>query len=240
MGAEAKYHRVVLKLSGESLCTVDGSGVEPSAVSAVVAEVLPVAELGVQLAIVVGGGNFVRARELAGDPYIKRVTADYMGMLGTVMNAIALRDALDGRGQAARVLSAMALPTICEPFSRRKAVHHLEAGRIVLFAGGTGSPFFTTDTAAALRASEIDAELIVKATKVEGVYDSDPMIDPNATMYEELTYHKALEDELGVMDLAALTLCSDNKIPIVVCQLFAPGNLVKAVRGEQVGTMIAE
>jgi uridylate kinase len=240
MAADAKYHRVLLKLSGESFCTAEGFGVESAALAGAVDELLPVVNLGVQLAIVVGGGNFVRARDLADDPTIRRVTADYMGMLGTVMNAIALRDALEARGQAVRVLSALPLATICEPINARQAVRHLQTGCVVLFAGGTGSPFFTTDTAAALRASEIDAELLIKATKVEGVYDSDPMINPNAKMYEQLTYHKALEDELGVMDPAAFALCSDKGIPLVVCQLFMPGNLVKAVRGERVGTLVTE
>ncbi len=240
MPGQPRYRRVLLKLSGESFCTADGFGVEPAAVSATVDELLPVADLGVQLGIVVGGGNFIRARDLAGDPHVRRVTADSMGMLATVMNAVALRDALEGHGKSVRVLSAIPLPTICESFNRRQAVRHLNAGRVVLFAGGTGSPFFTTDTAVALRAAEVDAELIVKATKVEGVYDSDPMINPNARKYDRLTYHKALEDELGVMDLAAFSLCSDNRIPIVVCQLFEPGNLVKAVCGEPVGTLVTE
>jgi uridylate kinase len=240
MAAEATYKRVLLKLSGESFCTAEGFGVEPPQVAAAVDEILPVVELGVQLAIVVGGGNFVRARELADDSSIRRVSADYMGMLGTVMNALALRDTLEARGRSVRVLSALALPAVCGSFNRRRAVRHLEAGRIVLFAGGTGSPFFTTDTTAALRASEIDAELIVKATKVEGVYDADPMIDPNATMYERLTYQQALDQRLAVMDLAAFSLCSDNRIPIVVCQLFGPGNLLKAARGEKVGTLVTE
>jgi len=240
MAADTKPNRIVLKLSGEAFCAADGFGVESSQVAAAVEEILPVVELGVQLAIVVGGGNFVRARDLANDPTIRRVSADYMGMLGTVMNALALRDVMQARGCTAEILSALPLPMICPPFRRGEAIRHLEAGHVVIFAGGTGSPFFTTDTAAALRASEIDADLVIKATKVDGVYDSDPMIDPNATMYERLTYRQALEQQLAVMDLAAFSLCLENHIPIVVCQLFAPGNLAKAARGEAVGTRVTE
>ena len=241
MSAETKYNRILLKLSGEALCSADGAGVEPAQMSAVADEIVQVAVGdGVQLGIVVGGGNFVRARDLAGDPHIRRVTADYMGMLGTVMNGLALRDALAGRGADARVLSAIPMPTVCEPFNRRDAIAHLQAGRIVIFAGGTGSPFFTTDTTAALRACEIDALLIVKGTKVDGVYDSDPMTNPNATRYDRLTYQQAIEQRLGVMDLAAFSLCWENRIPIVVCQLFVSGNLEKAARGEPVGTIVTD
>jgi len=240
MASEPNYRRVVLKLSGESLCSADGFGVEAPSVAATAEEILPLADLGVQLGIVVGGGNFIRARDLADDPHVQRVTADQMGMLGTVINALALRDTLIGRGADARVMSALPTPTLCEGFNRRRAIHHLEHGRVVIFAGGTGSPFFTTDTTAALRACEIGAELIVKATKVDGVYDADPMVDPAAARYDELTYRQALEQRLAIMDLAAFSLCSDNRIPILVCRLFAPGNLVKAVCGEKVGTLVRE
>ncbi len=236
---EPTYRRVLLKLSGEALCAADGFGVEPSAAATVVDELLPVLDLGVQVGIVVGGGNLFRAREMAPDAGIQRVTCDYMGMLGTVINAIALRDVLADRGADAVVLSALPVQAVCEPFSRRAALAHLAAGRVVIFAGGTGSPFFTTDTTAALRASEIDADLILKATKVDGVYNADPMIDPGAVKYDELTYRQALAEELGVMDAAAFSLCQANRVPIIVCQLFAPGNLVRAVRGRKVGTLVS-
>ncbi len=240
MAPDATYKRILLKLSGESFCAADGFGVEAPQVAAAAEEILPVLELGVQLAIVVGGGNFARARDLVEDSSIRRVSADYMGMLGTVMNALALRDTLEARRRSVRVMSAIPLPTVCESFNARRAIRHLEAGRIVIFAGGTGSPFFTTDTTAALRAGEIDAELIVKATKVDGVYDSDPTINPDARMYERLTYQQALQQRLAVMDLAAFSLCSDNRIPIVVCRLSAGGNLAKAARGERVGTLVTQ
>lgn len=240
MADQPQYKRVLLKLSGEALCEAEGFGIESAAMDAALQEIVPVAELGVQLALVVGAGNFLRGRSLAAGSHVRRITADHMGMLATVVNALALQDALGTRGLEARVMSAIPMPTVCEGFNARAAVRHLQRGRVVLFAGGTGCPFLTTDTAAALRASEIGAELIVKATKVEGVYDSDPMINPAAKRYERLTYQKVLADELGVMDLAAVSLCSDNRIPIVVCQLFEPGSLVRAVRGEEVGTLITE
>ena len=241
MAGSTAYKRILLKLSGESLCAGDGSGIHVPQVAAAVDEILPVVGLGVQLGIVVGGGNFARGRDLAGQPDIQRVSADYMGMLGTVINALALRDVFEARGQRAKVMSAIPLPTtICGEFNRRKAVKHLEAGHVVLFAGGTGSPFFTTDTTAALRASEVDAELIVKATKVNGVYDSDPMVNPDARMYERLTYQQALEQRLAVMDMAAFSLCAENRIRLVVCQLFTPGNLMKVARGEPVGTLVTQ
>ena len=238
MTAHPKYKRVLLKLSGESLCEAGRGGIQASAVDAAVDELLPALELGVQVSLVVGGGNLFRARDLTGDPNILRVTADYMGMLATVMNALAMRDAIEGRGRQAVVMSAIPMPTICESFNRRDAVRHLEAGRVVLFAGGTGSPFFTTDTTAALRASEIGADLLVKATKVDGVYDSDPIKNPGARKHERLTYAQALQQGLAIMDQAALALCSDNNIPLVVCRLMDAGNLVKVLTGRHVGTLI--
>lgn len=240
MTAETIYRRVVLKLSGEALCSQEGSGIDPEAVSSAVDEILGLVDIGVQVGIVVGAGNLLRGRDLIDDTSIARVTADHMGMLATVINAVALRDSLQARGRDARAMSAIPLPTICEPYSRREAVRHLQAGRIVLFAGGTGSPFFTTDTTAALRACEIDADLIVKGTKVEGVYDSDPVTNPDARKFDRLTYQEALARKLAVMDQAAFSLCSENRIPIVVCRLFTKGNLAKAVRGEPVGTIVAE
>ena len=238
MAAQAKYKRVLLKLSGESLCEAGRSGIQASAVDRAVDELTPAIDLGVQISLVVGGGNLFRARDLAGDPNILRVTADHMGMLGTVMNALALRDAIEGRGRPAVVMSAIPMPTVCEPFSRRDAVHHLEAGRVVLFAGGTGCPFFTTDTTAALRASEIGADLLVKATKVDGVYDSDPLTSGDAKKYDSLTYAQAMRQNLAIMDQTAFALCSENRIPLVVCRLLDEGNLVKVLTGEHVGTLI--
>ncbi|HUT01880.1 MAG TPA: UMP kinase [Phycisphaerae bacterium] len=240
MSADTKHRRILLKLSGEALCSADGFGVRAAPVGRVVEQLLGVLAEGVQVGVVVGGGNFIRARDLASDPNIRRVTADYMGMLGTVINGLALRDAIAGRGADARVMSAIPMPTVCEPFSRRDALAHLAAGRVVVFAGGTGSPFFTTDTTAALRAAEIEADLLVKATKVDGVYDADPVTNPGARKYDRLTYQQALEQRLGVMDLAAFSLCWENRIPIVVCRLATDGNLARAARGEPVGTIVTE
>jgi uridylate kinase len=238
MTAQPKYKRVLLKLSGESLCEPGRGGIQASAVDAAADELLPALALDVQISLVVGGGNLFRARDLAGDPNILRVTADYMGMLGTVMNALALRDAIEGRGRQAVVMSAIPMPTVCEPFNRRDAVRHLDAGRVVLFAAGTGSPFFTTDTTAALRASEIGADLLVKATKVDGVYDCDPITNPGARKFDRLTYAQALRQGLAIMDQAALALCSDNRLTLVVCRLMDAGNLVKVLTGRHVGTII--
>ena len=238
MTAKSKYKRVLLKLSGQSLCEPGRGGIQASAVDAAANELLPALGLDVQVSLVVGGGNLFRARDLAGDPNILRVTADYMGMLATVMNALALRDAIEGRGRQAVVMSAIPMPTVCEPFNRRDAIRHLDAGRVVLFAGGTGSPFFTTDTTAALRASEIGADLLVKATKVDGVYDRDPLANPGARKFDRLTYAQALQHGLAIMDQTALALCADNRIPLMVCRLMDEGNLVKVLTGRHVGTMI--
>jgi uridylate kinase len=243
MPAHIKYRRVLLKLSGESLCPTEGQGIEAEALKAVVERIGPVKALGVELAIVVGGGNFIRARGFADHRTIRRVTADYMGMLGTVINALALRDALEAAGMPACVMSALPAAGTAgcgEPVDQIKAVEYLTAGRVVVFAGGTGSPFFTTDTTAALRASEIAADVIVKATKVEGVYDSDPMLNPKANMFDRLTHHEALAKRLAVMDHAAFSLCAENHIPIIVCQVFDADNLARAVRGEKVGTLVSE
>lgn len=241
MPAQVKYRRVLLKLSGESLGPAGGGqGVDVEALKAVVERIAPVRALGVELAIVQGGGNFVRARAFADSRVIRRVTIDYMGMLGTVINALALRDALESAGMPACVMSALPAPgDVCgEPVNQIKAVEHLTAGRIVIFAAGTGSPYLTTDTAAALRACEIGANVIVKATKVQGVYDSDPMVNPQAKLFDRLTIQEALSRRLGVMDQAAFSLCGENRIPIIVCQVFDADNLAKAVRGEKVGTLV--
>ena len=239
MGDKPRYKRVVVKLSGESFCAADGFCIEASALSALVDELLPLVEMKVQISLVVGGGNIIRGADLAGT-HIRRTTADYMGMLATVINAIALRDSLEDRGVPARVMSAIPMSAVCEPFVRERAIRHLEMGRVVIFAAGTGNPFFTTDTCAALRAGELLADILIKATKVDGVFDSDPMLNPNAKKYDHLTYEKALAERLGVMDLTAFSLCMENGIPINVLQVFQPGNLARAVRGEKVGTLVDE
>jgi uridylate kinase len=236
---EIRYNRVLLKLSGESL----GGGarsIDTSAMDFITGELAGVASLGVQTAIVIGGGNFLRGRDLADQPAIQRVTADYMGMLATVMNALALRDALLARGVRATVLSAIADNRICEPYSARLACDRLSRGETVILAGGTGSPYFTTDTCAALRASEIGAQVLLKATTVDGVYDSDPRKNPAAMKYDALSYSKVLADRLGVMDLTAISLCMENKLPVMVFALASKGNLEAAVRGRKVGTIIGE
>jgi len=234
------YKRVLVKLSGEAMCPPGSYGIDPAAVAGVVNEVLPVAKLGVQIGLVIGGGNFVRGRDLASDPHIQRATADYMGMLATVINALALQDALESHGLTTRVLSALSMSAVCEPFIRRRAVRHLEKGRVVILAGGTGSPFFTTDTCAALRSQEIHAQVLLKATKVDGVFDADPATDARAKKYDRLSYSKVLDDRLGIMDLTAISMCMESKIPIIVFALSKSGSLLAAVQGKPVGTIIAE
>lgn len=232
-----KFKRILLKLSGEALGGSDG-GLSAAAIDSVVAELRQAQSLGTQLAVVIGGGNFLRGRDLAGNPRVARTTADYMGMLATIMNGLALRDSLQSHGLKAEVLSAIADVRFCEPFSRRRALELLESGTIVIFSGGTGSPFFTTDTGAALRASEIDADALLKATTVDGVYDSDPKKNPAARKYDQLTYAKVLADRLGVMDLTAISLCMERRLPILVFAMARAGNLAAAVAGQNVGTII--
>jgi len=246
MANRPRYKRVVVKVSGESFAPQSGVGIDPSAVRATAHEISPLVEMGVQVALVVGGGNFIRGREhLAGlgdsaEQRARRVTADYMGMLATVINALALREAIESLGIAVRVLSAITMTAVCEPFILRRATRHLEKGRVVILAGGTGNPFFTTDTCAALRASEINAEVLLKATKVDGVFDSDPMTNPNARRYDRISYEKVLVDRLGVMDLTAISMCLESRIPIVVFRLSEPGNLIGVICGENIGTVISE
>jgi uridylate kinase len=234
------YKNILLKVSGESMCLPESSGVDSDAVEALVDEIAPVVSLGVQITLVVGGGNLIRGRQLMEDPNIRRTTADQMGMLGTVINALGLGDALNGRGLPARVLSAVAMPTLCETYTIAEARKQLDKGRIVISAGGTGNPFFTTDTCASLRASELGVEALIKATKVDGVFDSDPMLNPNAKRYDKLTYAKILEDRLGVMDLSAISMCMENDIKILVLQISKPGNLLNAVCGQEVGTIVTQ
>ncbi|MCP4379010.1 MAG: UMP kinase [bacterium] len=234
------YNQILLKVSGESMCLSESSGVDSQAVEELVTEIAPLVELGVKIAMVVGGGNLIRGRQLMEDPNIRRTTADQMGMLGTVINALALGDALNGRGLPARVLSAEVMPTVCQTYTIREAQKQLDKGRIVISAGGTGNPFFSTDTCASLRASELGADALIKATKVDGVFDSDPMLNPQAKRYDKLTYAKILEDRLGVMDLSAISMCMENDIKIVVLEISKPGNLLNAVCGQKVGTIVTQ
>jgi uridylate kinase len=231
------FRRVLLKLSGEALGGEAGVGICPEALGRMASQVAEVRELGVQVVIVIGGGNIFRG--ISGSKRgIERAAGDYMGMLATVINSLALQDALEKLGIPTRVQSAITMHQIAEPFIRRRAVRHLEKGRVVIFGGGTGNPYFSTDTAAALRANEIGAEVLLKATKVDGIYDSDPKQNPNATRFTEITYQFALEQKLGVMDAAAFALCQENKMPIIVFDLFKPHNLRNVVSGKKVGTRV--
>jgi uridylate kinase len=237
--ANGKYKRVLLKLSGESFCERGGFGIEGSALSSISERILEARELGPELAVVVGAGNFLRGESFSKVSEIPRNTADYMGMLATIINACALQETLERLGQPTRVLSAIEVSAICEKFIRRRALRHLERGRVAILAGGTGNPFFTTDTCAALRASELEADLLVKATKVDGVYSDDPQKNPDAKMFEKLSYADVLEKDLRAMDHSAITLCRDNGIEIVVLNIFKKGNIARAIRGERVGTLIS-
>jgi uridylate kinase len=237
MSGKAAYKRVLLKLSGEALQGADGYGIHPEVLSQIASSIVETAALGVELALVVGGGNIFRGVQGASRG-MDRATADYMGMLATVMNAVALQDALETRGLTTRVQSAIAMSELCEPYIRRRAVRHLEKGRVVIFAAGTGNPYFTTDTAAALRAMEVNAQVLLKATKVDGIYDKDPAKHNDAKRYEKVGYTECLQKDLKVMDMTAFALCRDNKLPIVVFDLHAAGNIQRVVRGENVGTRV--
>jgi uridylate kinase len=230
---------VLLKLSGEAFSAPGGEGLDSSQVAFVAQEASRAASLGVQLSIVVGGGNVVRGSVLSGMG-VDRATADYMGMLATVINGMALQDALERLGLETRLLTAIEMRAVAEPFIRRRALRHLEKGRIVILAAGTGNPYFTTDTAAALRAAELGAEVLLKATQVDGVYSGDPLQDPSARRYDRLTYVEVINRHLRVMDATAVTLCWENHLPIVVFQLREPGNILRAICGEPIGTVIAE
>jgi uridylate kinase len=234
---QPKYRRILLKLSGQALGGDSGFGIVSGALQHMAEEIAEVRELGVQVVVVMGGGNIFRGLQ-GTEKGIERATGDYMGMLATVINSLALQDALEKLGVATRVQSAITMHQIAEPFIRRRAVRHLEKGRVVIFGGGTGNPYFSTDTAAALRANEIGAEVILKATKVDGVYDSDPKKNPRAKRYERISYAEALKKRLKVMDSTAFTLCMDNKMPIIVFNLFRPHNLRRVVMGETVGTLV--
>ena len=236
--AEEAYRRILLKLSGEALLGNEDYGIDPAIIHRIAVEVGDVTKLGVQVAIVIGGGNIFRGAGLAKSG-IDRVTGDHMGMLATVMNSLALQDALERIGVDARVMSAISVHDVCEDYIRRRAIRHLEKGRVVICAGGTGNPFFTTDTAAALRSIEIDADLLLKATKVDGVYSADPVKQPDAVLYEKLGYDRVIESKLGVMDANAIVLCRDQQMPIRVFNVFDEGNLVRIVKGEAIGTLVS-
>jgi uridylate kinase len=236
--SEPKYKRILLKISGEGLCREGGFGLEAAELTTIATQIAAVAKSGVQVAVVVGGGNFIRGEKLSAAGLIQRATADYMGMLGTVMNAMALQDTLESIGQPTRVASALTVSRVCEPFIRRRVIRHLEKGRVVVLAAGTGNPFFTTDTCATLRAAELQADVLMKATKVDGVYDSDPKTNPAAKMYTRLTYKKAINDNLRVMDMTAFSLAMERKIPILVFNVKINGNIARVVAGEQIGTLI--
>jgi uridylate kinase len=235
----AVYKRILLKISGEGFCHEGGFGIEAGELELIARQCVEVAQMGVQLAVVVGGGNFIRGATFAEDGHIPRATADYMGMLATVLNAVALQETMEKMGQPTRVQSAISVYSVCEPFIRRRAVRHLEKGRAVILAAGTGNPFFTTDTCAALRATEISADVLLKATKVDGIYTADPKKDKNAKLYHEISYEQVHREQLRVMDLTAITLCMERQIPLVVFNLKTPGNIARVVRGEKVGTKIA-
>ena len=232
------YKRVLLKISGEGFCHEGGFGIEAEELELIARQLVDVAKMGVQLAIVVGGGNFIRGATFAEDGHIPRATADYMGMLATVLNALALQETMERFGQPVRVMSAISVYSVCEPFIRRKAVRHLEKGRVVILAAGTGNPFFTTDTCATLRATEIQADVLLKATKVEGIYDKDPKKHPDARLYDKVSYDEVISKELKVMDLTAFAMAKQQKLPLVVFNLKKSGNVARVLRGEAVGTRI--
>ena len=234
----ARYTRVLLKLSGEALMGEHQYGIDPGVTTQIAKDIAEIQGLGVQVGVVIGGGNLFRGLA-ASAKGMDRATADYMGMLATVINGLALQDSLEKNGVNTRVLSAIEMRAVAEPFIRRRAVRHLEKGRVVVFAAGTGNPYFTTDTAAALRAMEIKADVILKGTKVDGIYTADPMLDPTATKYERISYIKVLERGLKVMDATAISLCMDNKLPIVVFNLRTAGNLRRVITGDSVGTTVS-
>jgi len=232
-----KYKRILLKLSGEALAGESGFGIDVDEAESIAKRIKEVHDLGLEIAVVIGAGNLWRGKQGL-ERGMDRSTADYMGMLATVMNAMALMDALEREGVYTRVMSAIEMRAIAEPYIRRRATRHLEKGRVVIFGAGTGNPFFSTDTAAALRATEIDADVVIKATKVDGVYDSDPKKNPNAKKFDELTYIEVINRRLQVMDSTAITHCMENKIPILVVNLWDPNALLAALRGEPVGTLV--
>jgi uridylate kinase len=233
----SKYSRILVKLSGEALLGGGDYGIDPAVLKRIAGEIQDIIQMNVQVAVVIGGGNIFRGAGLA-RAGMDRVAADHMGMLATVMNSLAMQDALEGLGLHARVMSAIRINEVCEDYIRRRAVRHLEKGRVVIFAAGTGNPFFTTDTAASLRAIEINADILLKATKVNGIYSDDPVRNPTATRYSHLTFDKVLTDKLNVMDATAIVMCRDNRLPLRVFNLNNPGDLTRIVRGDEVGTKV--
>ena len=238
MAAAIRYQRILLKLSGEALMGDADYGIDPNVLQRVATEIIEIQKVGVEVGVVIGGGNIFRGEGLAKSG-MDRVTGDHMGMLATVMNALAMQDALEKIGARVRVMSAIKINEVCEDFIRRRAIRHLEKGRVVIFAAGTGNPFFTTDSAAALRAIEVGAQLLLKATKVDGIFSADPKIDPNATLYDTLTFNEVLQRELKVMDTSAFSLCRDHGIPLRIYNMTVPGNLMRIVHGENIGTLVA-
>ncbi len=236
---KSKYKRVLLKISGQSLCKRGGFGIDGDELHRLADRIAELYELGAQVAVVVGGGNYLRGEHFSKASHIPRNTADYMGMLATIINACALQETLEKTGRPTRVLSAIEVSAMCEKFIRRRALRHLDRGRIIILAGGTGNPFFTTDTCAALRASELDADLLIKATKVDGVYDRDPEKDANARLFSKLSYDEVMSKNLRVMDQTAFSLCRENNIPIIVVNIFKDDNIIKAALGEEVGTVVS-
>lgn len=238
MNSEYKYKRVLLKLSGEALMGDTGYGIDPKVVEELAIQIKEIVEDGMELAVVVGGGNIFRG--LAGSASgMDRSQADYIGMLATCMNALALQDAFERHGIATRVMSAISMRQVCEPYIRRRAVHHLEQGIVTIFAAGTGNPYFTTDTTAALRACEVNAECLLKATKVDGIYTDDPVTNPDATRYDHITYQEVLAKQLHVMDATATSLCMDNDLPILVFDMTKPGNIARVLKGENICTTVS-
>jgi uridylate kinase len=235
--AELAYKRILLKLSGEALMGDSAGGIDGDTVLRLAEEIKELCDLGVQVGLVIGGGNILRGSEVASE-VLGRVTSDHMGMLATVINALAMQDSLESLGQPVRVMSALQINQVCEDFKRRRAVRHLEKGRVVIFAAGTGNPFFTTDSAASLRGIEVDVELLVKATKVDGVYSDDPVKNPDATRYSEISFDDAIDQRLNVMDATALVLCRDHELPLRVLNIFDKGAVKRVVFGENVGTLV--
>lgn len=237
---QSNYGRIVLKISGEGFCPPGGFGIHRIELDRVAKEIDQVIDLGVQVAVVVGGGNFLRGAKFAGELGIHVATADYMGMLATVLNALGLQEGLERLGHDTRVQSALSVARVCEPFIRRRCIRHLEKGRVVILAGGTGNPHVTTDSCAALRAAEISADALLKGTKVDGVYDDDPQTNPNASRYDRLTYNQVIDARLKVMDVSAVDVCQQHHVPIVVFNLFKPGTMRRVVLGEPLGTFVSE
>ena len=236
---EAAYHRVLLKLSGEVLAGGQGFGIDPAKATQLAVEIKSIHDLGIDIGLVIGAGNIFRGMQAAAKG-MQRVTGDYLGMLATIMNAFCLQDALENLGTITRTLSAITVAQIAEPYIRRRAIRHLEKGRIVVVAGGTGNPYFTTDTAAALRATELGAEVLIKGTKVDGVYDKDPVVHSDAINYDRVSYKEAIQKELRIMDMTAISLCKENSLPIKVFNINRTGDLKKLLLGEPIGTLVGE